>query len=240
MSNRTTRYSYGFVPWLASVLVDLLARTWRFDFAQGGAVFDGVLAKREPVVWCIWHNRIAAGAGLLIRRIVPSGMDVTLLSSPSRDGSISAAIVSGHGGRVIRGSSSRGGARALLEVVRTIREHGTSPIMVPDGPRGPVYRAKAGTLTIAGKSGRAIVPVALAARRAWVLGTWDRLIVPKPFARITVAVAEPIEVPAKLSVEESDRMREELDELLGSLHRTVEAKAGATDPFAEPSVNAGG
>lgn len=240
MSTRTTRYSYGFVPWLASVVMDLLARTWRFRFVEGEAVFDAVLAKGEPVVWCLWHNRIAAGAGLLIRRIFPSGMDVTLLSSPSRDGSISAAIVSGHGGRVIRGSSSRGGARALLEVVRTVREHGTSPIMVPDGPRGPAYRAKAGLLTIAGKSGRAIVPVALAARRAWVLGTWDRLIVPKPFARIAVAVAEPIEIPAKLSAEESDRRREELDALLGRLHRTAESAVGATDPFAEEPVSAGG
>lgn len=235
MASRPNRSSYGFVPWLAGVVIGLLSRTWRFDLVEGRESLERVLAAREPVVWCLWHNRIAAGAGLLIRRMVPSGMDFTLLSSPSRDGDLSAGIVAAHGVRVIRGSASRGGARALLEVIRTIREHGTSPILVPDGSRGPAYVLKAGTLKVASKTARPIVCVGLAARRAWVLGTWDRLIVPKPFARVAVAVAEPREVPDRLSPEESEELRRDLEGLLDRLCRNAETAVGARDPFGEPS-----
>jgi lysophospholipid acyltransferase (LPLAT)-like uncharacterized protein len=242
MSRRPGRRSFGFVPWLASLVVEVLVRTWRFDLVSGGDAFARLLEEKRPVVWCLWHNRIAAGAGLLLRRIVPSGMDLMLVSSPSRDGNFSAAIVAAHGVRVIRGSSSRGGARALLGVIRAIREHGTSPIMVPDGPRGPAYRIKPGTLTVAGKTGRPIVCVGLSANRAWVLGTWDRLILPKPFARISVAVAEPREVPERLAPEESEALCERFDRLLDGLTREAEAAAGATDPWAEgdEEVSAGG
>jgi lysophospholipid acyltransferase (LPLAT)-like uncharacterized protein len=238
MASRPKRSSYGFVPWLAGVVVGLLARTWRFDVVEGREVFERVLAAREPVVWCLWHNRIAAGAGLLIRRMVPSGMDFTLLSSPSRDGDLSAGVVTAHGVRVIRGSASRGGARALLEVIRTIREHGTSPILVPDGSRGPAYVLKPGTLKVASKTARPIVCVGLAARRAWVLRTWDRLIVPKPFARIAVAVAEPREVPDGLDAEGLSVLAGEVQETLGRLCRRAEAAAGATDPFGAQEASA--
>jgi lysophospholipid acyltransferase (LPLAT)-like uncharacterized protein len=163
MASHATATSYGFVPWLASAAVGLLARTWRVDVVEGREVFEGVLARREPMIWCLWHNRIAAGAGLLVRRMVPSGSDYTLLTSASRDGALSAAVAAGRGMRVVRGSSSRGGARALLDVIRTVKGHGSSPILVPDGPRGPAYEVKPGVLKIAAKTGLPILSVGFAA-----------------------------------------------------------------------------
>lgn len=240
MTSRATRYSFGFVPWLTSVFVDLLVRTWRIEVVEGEEELERMLAESEPVIWCLWHNRIAAGAGLLIRRMVPSGKDFALLSSASRDGALSACVVAAHGVRVVRGSSSRGGARALLDVIRTIRRHGTSPIMVPDGPRGPAYHLKPGTLRIAARTGLPVVCVGFAARRAWVLGSWDRLIVPKPFARVAVTVGEPLPVPDDLAAEEEERVRRQVEERMGELNRRASAAAGVADPFAGRALSRGG
>lgn len=231
MASQATASSYGFVPWLASVAVGLLARTWRVDVVEGREVLERVLTRREPMVWCVWHNRIGAGAGLFVRRMVPSGTDYTLLTSASRDGALSAAVAAGRGRRVVRGSSSRGGARALLDVIRTVKGHGSSPILVPDGPRGPAYEVKPGVLKIAAKTGLPILGVGFAARRAWVLRSWDRLIVPKPFTRIVVTLAEPLPVPDGLSEEELGRVAGEVKEILDRLCRRAEAAVGASDPF---------
>lgn len=231
---------YGFVPRLASLLVRLLSRTWRIELVEGEEVFDRLLAERRPAVWCLWHNRIVAGTGLLIRRIAPAGADLTLLTSASRDGDIAAAVIAGQGLGVVRGSSSRRGARALRELMRAVHARGTSPIMVPDGPRGPVYRMKEGTLATAAATGLPVFCLGLAARRAWVLGSWDRLIVPKPFARIAVAVAEPIPVPRRPTAEEAGALVGRIERTLHRLDRTAEAAVGTTDPWATDELTAEG
>ena len=239
-TSRATGRSFGFLPWLASRVLRLLARTWRFELVEGREAFEGVLEEGEPVIWSLWHNRIAAGAGLLIRRIAPSGMDLALMASASRDGRFAAAAVADDGVRIVRGSSSRGGAGALRGVVRLIRRHRSSPVLVPDGPRGPAYRFKPGTFTIAAMTGTPIVYVGLATRRAWVLRSWDRLVVPKPFARIAVAVAGPVPVPAEAAQdpEVAEALAREAEERLDALCRAAEAAAGTEDPFARDSAKA--
>lgn len=226
-------------PKLAHLLVAALSRTWRLEIVAGRDVLERVLAGGEPVVFCLWHNRLVAGAGLLLHHMAPSGIDLTVVVSASRDGDIAAGFAARYGARVVRGSSTRAGARALRGVIRAVRLHGSSPIVVPDGPKGPVYRFKPGTLAIAGATGLPILCVGMAACRASVLRSWDRLIVPWPFTRIAVAVAEPRPVPAGLSREEAELECRALEAELGGLGRRAEAAVGASDPFDSGDVTGG-
>lgn len=225
--------------WLVDHLLRALARTWRLDVVEGAEVLDETIAAGRPVVFCFWHNRIPLGAGLLLRRIAPAGLDLTLLSSASRDGELSARFMLRHGARVIRGSSSRGGTRALREILRLVRRHGTSPIVIPDGPRGPAYRFKTGVLGLSRMSGLPIVLLGFAAERAWTVGTWDRMIVPRPFSRVALAVSRPGAVPRELPDDEPEAHRLVWEERLVELNRTAEAAVGAEDPLAPAEEDPG-
>jgi lysophospholipid acyltransferase (LPLAT)-like uncharacterized protein len=96
---------------------------------------------------------------------------------------------------VVRGSSSRGGSTALKQLLRSVRGRGSSPVIVTDGPRGPIYRCKPGLVVLGQMTGAPILPVAGVASSAWRLRSWDRLIVPRPFARLDVAFGEPYPIP---------------------------------------------
>ncbi|MFP3942163.1 MAG: lysophospholipid acyltransferase family protein [Thermoanaerobaculia bacterium] len=218
--------------WLLDLLIRVLSRTCRLEVVEGSDVLDEVVESRRPVVFCFWHNRIVPAAGLLLRRIVPAGMDVTLLSSPSRDGELSARFMQRHGARVVRGSSSRGGARGLRGILQVVRRHGSSPVVIPDGPKGPPYRFKAGVLGLSRMTGAPVLLLGFAAERAWTVGTWDRMILPRPFSRVAVAVAPPVAVPRDLPDEELEAQRRALEERLSALDRTAEAAVGAVDPLA--------
>jgi lysophospholipid acyltransferase (LPLAT)-like uncharacterized protein len=220
---------------LMDLVLRLLSRTWRIDVVEGEEAFAEVIHSDQPVIFCFWHNRIIPAAGLLLRRVVPAGKDVTLVSSPSKDGELSARFLKIHGGRVVRGSSSRGGSRALRGVLKVTRRHGSSPILIPDGPKGPVYHFKQGVLGMSQITGSPILNMGFAAERSKTLGTWDRMVFPRPFSRIAVTV-DPLQgVPKGLSDEELEAERRRLEERLEVLNRTAEAAVGAEDPWTEDS-----
>jgi hypothetical protein len=219
------------VVWLIDLLIRALSRTWKIELVAGGEVFEEVLAGGRPVIFCFWHNRIVPAAGLLLRRVVPAGMDLTLVASASRDGEFSTRFMRHHGARVVRGSSTRGGARALRGVHETVRRHGSSPILIPDGPKGPPYVFKAGVLRLAQLTGAPLFNMGFAARRSWTIGTWDRMVLPKPFSRVVVTVAPPRPVPRGLTEEALEAERAALEAELAALTRQAEAAAGAADPL---------
>lgn len=221
---------------LLDLVLRVLSRTWRIDVVEGEETFAEVIHSDQPVIFCFWHNRIIPAAGILLRRVVPAGKDVTLVSSPSKDGELSARFLKIHGGRVVRGSSSRGGSRALRGVMKVIRRHGSSPILIPDGPKGPVYHFKQGVLGMAQITGAPILNMGFAAERSRILGTWDRMVFPRPFSRIVVTVDPPEEVPRDLPDEELEPRRRRLEERLEILNRTAEEEAGAEDPWPEDPV----
>ncbi|HEY6727505.1 MAG TPA: lysophospholipid acyltransferase family protein [Polyangiaceae bacterium] len=162
--------------WLG-VLVHIWARTWRVHWIDA--------PPRERAVYAFWHGQQMALVAA--RRRTP----LTTLVSLSRDGELQASVMRRLGLRVVRGSSTSGGARGLRGMVRAVRA-GSDAAFAVDGPRGPAYRAKPGALVV-GELGRArVVPLASAARHAWVLqGTWDRFEVPLPFTTVTIAVGAP-------------------------------------------------
>lgn len=136
----------------------------------------------------MWHGRM----------IVPvaqfRGRGIHVLVSPSEDGDLSERLLESFGYQVLRGSSSRGGARALREMLG-ILDAGGAIVITPDGPRGPMHTVNAGLAWMARATGRPIIPTGIAADRAWRLKSWDRFTIPKRRARIAITFGEPIHVP---------------------------------------------
>ncbi len=174
--------------WLIRVggwLLALLGRTWRVRVYGRGAL----LARRPDdarVVVALWHGQILP---LLWAHRQPTGVII----SEHRDGEIIAQIVEQFGFDSIRGSTSRGGARALLECVKVLRQ-GADIAITPDGPRGPRHSFAPGALVVAYRAKTSMVPLVAHVDRAWRLGSWDHFEIPKPFARVTVLYDTPLPV----------------------------------------------
>jgi lysophospholipid acyltransferase (LPLAT)-like uncharacterized protein len=123
------------------------------------------------------------------------GRDIAILISEHSDGEIIARIAARLGLGLVRGSTSRGAARSLVLLGRRL-ESGTDVAITPDGPRGPARSVAPGALVTAQRSGVHIVPLTISVDRAWQLSTWDRFVIPKPFARVVIGYGTPALVPA--------------------------------------------
>ena len=151
---------------------------------------------------------------------------VAILISSHRDGELIAQVAHRLGYRSVRGSSSRGAGRALLGMVREL-ERRREVAVTPDGPRGPAERFATGALVAAQRSGAYIVPVAATADRAWRLRSWDRFLIPKPFARVTVAYGPPTRVLAA-SARDAGNEAERFERLLADAGSLSAASASRT------------
>lgn len=173
-------------------------------------------AFAEPCLLCFWHNRIL-GTTCAFHRFYPKKLrrGVTVLTSPSKDGEILSQFVGAFGMGSVRGSSSRRGSRALLELVRLIRDGGDIAI-TPDGPRGPRYTLGPGVILLAQTTGAAIVPVSASYSRCFRMKTWDGFIIPMPFSTISVTMAEQIHIPKDLGEAEFEQARKNLEDQLKS------------------------
>ncbi len=187
-----------------------LAGTWRVR--EVGR--EGWRARRAaglPTVVAIWHGQMLP----LLAHHRDEG--VAVLVSEHRDGEIITRVLRAFGFQTVRGSTSRSGARALLELARTLRA-GREVAVTPDGPRGPRHTFAPGALVAAQRGGAAVVGVAAHVDRAWRLGTWDGFEIPKPFARITVAYTPPRPVPGtspRAAADAAPAFEAELRALLG-------------------------
>jgi lysophospholipid acyltransferase (LPLAT)-like uncharacterized protein len=148
----------------------------------------------RPLIYAVWHGRILIVPWLNARlRRTDGARRVRVLASRSRDGDLVAAFVRRFDLDVVRGSSSRGGTAALRELARAVRA-GQDVAVVPDGPRGPSCQAQAGIVSLAASTGAPIVPLGVAARPARRLRSWDRFMVPAPFARCAIVFGPPLRV----------------------------------------------
>lgn len=170
------------VRWLVRIgafVLRTLARTWRIRVIGG----DDVRAERQaghPVVFVLWHGQMLP----LLYHHRDEG--VRVLISEHRDGELVARTAIALGFGTVRGSSTRGAGRALLGLVREV-EAGRDIAVTPDGPRGPAKSFASGALIVAQRTGARIVPVTAVARSAWHLRSWDRFMIPKPFARVIIS-----------------------------------------------------
>lgn len=202
------RFRVAAISMLGGLVLRLLGMTWRVR-REGQSAFDDLLARREPFIIVFWHGEIVPVSWVHRNR------GFAPLISRHADGEIIARIVEGLGYRTVRGSTSRGGVRALLETVKHVEE-GITVGFTPDGPRGPRHVFAPGALIVAQRTGRPIVALGATASRAWRLRSWDRHLVPKPFATVTIRYSEPQFVQAG---EARDAAREQprFEALLASL-----------------------
>ena len=187
-------------------LVRLLGRTWRIRVVNDDVV-RGRRARGEPIVFSLWHGHLLT---LLYRH---RGEGVTVLISEHGDGEIIARIAERLGYHTVRGSTSRGAARALLEASHVV-EHGGDVAITPDGPRGPARTVAPGVAVVAHRAGMPVIAVAANATRPWRLSTWDRFEIPKPFSRITIAYSDPLYIEAAAArdaAESVDRVAAAMD-----------------------------
>lgn len=164
-----------------------------------------------PLIHVLWHNRILASP-YLFRKIYPR-REVVVLTSASKDGATLAAAVKVFKVGAVHGSSSRRGAAAIVALRRATRA-GKDLVFTPDGPRGPRYYLQPGVVKIAQATGLAVVPLHIEYLSCWVLKTWDRFRIPKPFSKVRVTLGDPIYVPRDLDDEAFENERQKLERVL--------------------------
>jgi lysophospholipid acyltransferase (LPLAT)-like uncharacterized protein len=191
---------------------------------EGQEHLDVALAKAPSLIPCYWHqHQLFCGRYLLDQS--PRGLNVGWLISPSVDGEIGAVIVRRLGAGVIRGSSTHTGARALRDYYQGLMQDKLSPVITPDGPRGPRFKFKPGAILLAQMSGRPMLPMAYAATRA-VLIKWDKFVIPWPFSRIAIVIGPPRYVPRVTDAQGIEQLQLEMESELKRLFQRARALLG--------------
>lgn len=181
------RAQFVLVAWAASAFIWLVGRTLRVTFSwEEGSI--GSMDNVYPGIYPFWH-RCVLGATWIFRQ-----RNFAVLTSKSRDGEFIARVIRRFGYVPVRGSSSRGGQRGLLEM-HSLVMNGAGAAFTIDGPRGPRYVSKKGPVLLARTTGVPITAFYVAMEKAWVLNTWDAMMIPKPFSRAYIRVARKIFVP---------------------------------------------
>jgi len=173
-----------------------------------------------PVIFCIWHNRLASCIKVLDvhRRPHNAGAGMAALVSASKDGAFLSRILQWFRVQPVRGSSSRRGAQAMLEMT-TWSERGYDLTITPDGPRGPCYEIQDGITSLAQLTGLPIVPVSFNLNWKISVKSWDKFQIPLPFARCEVCVGKAIRVPQNASDAEREELRRQLEAELRAITR---------------------
>ena len=166
--------------------------------------FNKKKSPQEQYIFLLWHNRL-----YFMPMLVPSFYlkKCCGLVSMSRDGGILTDLIKSFGLKVIRGSSSKGGSKAMFEMEKMLNQK-YNIVMTPDGPRGPKYDMKPGAIKLASKTGTAIIPVALNSQKHKELSNWDATQIPLPFSKLEFTYGEPISIPADISGDEFEKYRE--------------------------------
>jgi lysophospholipid acyltransferase (LPLAT)-like uncharacterized protein len=225
------RFLYSLAVPMGLGIIRLWWATCRVVKVEGQEHLDAALAKAPSLVPCYWHqHQLFCGKYLVDQsRFTDSSgaprIKVGWLISPSVDGERGARMVRRVGGHVIRGSSTSTGALALRDYYQALVKEGVSPVITPDGPRGPRFEFKPGAILLAQMSGRPILPMAYAASRAWLI-KWDKFVLPLPFSRIAIAVGEPRYVPRVTDAAAIERLQGELKVDLKNLYQRARAALG--------------
>lgn len=207
------------------VVARAIGRTLRFKTEGWEKVKDLPSGK----IYCGWHGRSMIPANFF------KGRGVWAIISHSRDGEMQTRIFTKFGFRIIRGSTGRGGERALVESIRVLRK-GEEMAITPDGPRGPAHIVQGGVMMMARKSGCALIPVGSSSRRAYYAPTWDRYLVPWFFSRVSFVFGEPVYVPADADEATVESLRLKLQEQIGVMQERAEELVGARPPEDPPAA----
>ncbi|MEW6745409.1 MAG: lysophospholipid acyltransferase family protein [Planctomycetota bacterium] len=189
-------------------LTRLLGCTWRIR--QHGKDYHADRRAGSPtrVIYSLWHNSLLA----LAYRY--RNQRACTVISEHRDGELIARIVQRLGYETARGSSTHGGVKAFKSVARYARSGSADIAFTPDGPKGPVHKVKSGIVLAGSVTAFPVVPLAIAVDRCWRLRSWDRFMIPKPFARIEIVAGEELHIPRGLSEQELEAWCRRLEEAM--------------------------
>lgn len=205
--------------WFGAAVIRVLGATWRLR-VDGEEHLDAALRHAPNVVFCFWHGRMLPLAYL------HRGRRAQILASEHRDGEMLGRTMVRLGFGHVRGSSTRGGTRAILDLVESVRS-GLDAALTVDGPRGPRHVAKPGAIEIARQTGVAVVPITSASRRHRTFASWDAFELPAPFTRVMVRYGAPVIVPAEANRDELEARRVELERSLARITEEADRDAGA-------------
>lgn len=208
------------LAWVGAAFIRLLRISVRLR-SHGDATVRAWEAEGRHFVLAFWHRH------LLLMRYAYRGPRMSVLVSRSRDGELIARVMQRLGISTSRGSTSRGGAAGLRDLLRRARE-GWDLAVTPDGPRGPLREVQPGVILAAAASGLPVIPVAIAASRRRELGSWDRMLVPLPGSRVHVVYGEPIEVPRDARPSEwAPRLKAAIDRAESEAERLARGSSAA-------------
>jgi len=218
------RLTLAIVPRIVWMLFSIVGLTWRFEvIAEEGAEPIPHGMGVGPDIFCFWHQCVLP-CTVYFRR-----SRATILISQSFDGELITRTLQLFGFRAVRGSSSRGSREGLLGLKRVI-ESGDPAIFTADGPRGPIYQTKAGPVKLAMITGARIGAFHLEPEHAWVMKSWDRFLVPRPFTRIVVSWSQWTHVPTDMPDSEFELKREELNAAIERARLHALAHLGKPQP----------
>jgi len=214
-SSRLKRFQVAAIAGVGYPLVTALGHTLRWR-VEGQQHFESVLASGRQPIMAFWHGRILPGTLYFRRR------GIVVITSENFDGEWIARIIERFGYGTARGSTSRGGRRAMLQLVRDMKAGRPAGFTI-DGPRGPARVAQAGAVWLAGATGNPVLPFHAEASSHWSLRSWDRTQIPKPFSTVALVIGEPMDVPKDATADMLESARVELEARL----RNLEARAHA-------------
>ncbi len=210
------RWYQWLAAWLVFASIRVVSATIRYRWVDRSGFFDAPGETGQgPAIYSIWHNRLVlsmiAYHGYARKRNPTQGM--AALVSASRDGGFLSAVLELFSVQPVRGSSSRRGPQALLELT-TWAERGYDLAITPDGPRGPAYQVQEGVMSLAQITGLPIIPFSY--RLNWKLRpkTWDRFQIPLPFARCEMIIEKPLRVPREADDAAREALRQQLERTL--------------------------
>ncbi len=192
--------------WTFYFLIKFIGKTIRYE-TEGWENFQKIERDGKIPIYAFWHNRIFAGTYFFRNR------RIVVITSQSFDGEYIARFIQRFGYGAVRGSSTRGGVGALVEMIRLMKK-GLPMAFSVDGPRGPKYVAKTGAVLLAKKTGNPLMPFVVEIERFWTINNWDNLQIPKPFTRAKIFISEPIYVKANAGEAEIENKRLDLQKKL--------------------------
>ena len=178
----------------------------------------------EPTILTLWHGDQLMGPWAYKADTLQMGeksRPIKALASQHSDGRIIAAVLGRVGIGNIAGSSTRGGVRALVAMRRAIESEKCHLAITPDGPKGPIYKAKPGVISIASATGTPILPVGFGYKKSWRIKSWDQMVIPKPFSRARMIAGELMRIPPELSEEQREHYLTVLEDELNRLHKVA-------------------
>ncbi|MCJ7615574.1 MAG: lysophospholipid acyltransferase family protein, partial [Desulfobacterales bacterium] len=175
LKDKLAEIKWEFVGILGKLLIDILFYTTRIEL-KGFEKVEPIINSRK-FIWAVWHSR------LLLPNYLSKGLEGTAMVSGSEDGEFVARILKRQGHEAIRGSTTRGGIKALSALIKKLKEKQRVSIIIPDGPQGPRFKVKLGIIILARETGYPILPFSYSAKKMKVFSSWDRFILPYPFTK---------------------------------------------------------